>query len=314
MIDHIAYPHIIDTIFDHAPYETLVVLRSTCRAWRDLVDRLLVRQLALVKGYIPVSKLHSHHYPIPFPLAARRDLHGAVQCLDIEQSCEEWDFRPPSPILPFLSPAVVRNFGGITPFSIGDFPRGKTLVQVAHDRFTHFGSGPSRWALHLCHSVERVVVHFGRPPFGYKNRELFYCLTSLSTEVREVVLLLDTEALRASDTGQPFEGEAAEESLRLAVGRVCADRVKEVLQRVESRPPYFVIVDSAPNFAQWLADDEGASLEDAVLAHVLAAGCRWTDDEVRIVARDAIAFVSPEEYRERVGAAEYALEWEVDVP
>lgn len=318
MIDHVAYPHIIDAIFAHAPYDTLVVLRCTCRTWRDLVDRRLVRHLAIIEGYTLVSKLHSRHHPLPFPLAFRSDLHSAVQCIDIERSCEEWDFRPPCPIAPYLSPAIVRNYGGITPFSVGDFPRGKTLVQIAHDRFTHFGSGPSRWALHLCHSVERVVVHFQRPPYDYQNRELFYCLISLSTEVREVVLLLNTEDLRCrAEDGtlrmrEGYDVRSVEQSLRLAVGLVCADRVKEVLQRVESRPPNFVIVDSAPNIAEWLADEEGVTPEDAVLRHVRRVGCRWSDDEVREVARDAISFVSHAAYRDGVGAAEYELEWGVD--
>lgn len=317
MIDHIAYPHLIDLIFEHAGYGTVVSLRTTCRAWRDTVDRRLVRHLALVtKDYTPVSKFDTSGelHPLPFDLASRTDLHPFVMCLDIERGCEEWDFRPPSPILPYLHPPTIRNYGGITPFSIGDFPRAKTLVQIAHDRFTHFGSGPSRWALHLCHSVERVVVHFGHPPFGYKNRELFYCLTSLSTEVKEVVLLLDTETLRASKTERPFKDEAAEESLRKAVGRLCGERVKEVLQRVESRPPDFIVVDTAPDFAGWLASEHGVELQDAVLGHVQALGSRWPDDEVRDVAKEGIRFESHGDYRVRVGAAAYALEWDITAP
>lgn len=295
MIDYVAYPHIIDSIFAHAPYGGLVALRATCRSWRDASDRRLVRHLALVKGYSVVSKLESEHHRLPFDLASRADLHAIVHCLDVEQEAEEWDFRPPCPILPFLALPVVRNYGGITPFSVADFPRGRTLVQISHDRFTHFGSGPSRWALHLCHSVERVVVNYASPPYMHKNRELLYCLTALSTEVREVVILLDTAN----------EGEADE--LRRALGRVLADRVKEPLRRVESRPPPFVLVASG-DFPAWLAG-EGATLEDAVLKHIRADGCRWSDDEVRTVARGAISFETHEAYRARVGEAAYTLEW-----
>lgn len=296
MIDYIAYPHIIDVIFEHAPYGGLVALRATCRAWRDVADRRLVRHLALLKGYVAVAKLGSEHYRLPFNLAARTDLHSGVHCLDVEQQAEEWDFRQPCPILPFLTPPVIRNYGGITPFSVGDFPRGRTLVQIAHDRFTHFGSGPSRWALHLCHSVERVVVHYSTPPYAHKNRELLYCLTALSTEVREVVLLFDIES-------------AEEAELRSALGRVLADRVKEPLRRVESRPPPFVLVASG-DVPAWLAGED-ATLEDAVLKHVRGDGCRWSDEEVRAVARDAVSFETHDVYRARVGADAYALECEV---
>ncbi|BEJ17806.1 hypothetical protein CspHIS471_0700740 [Cutaneotrichosporon sp. HIS471] len=306
MIDSAAYPHIINSIFEYAPYGALVSLRATCRLWRDIADKRLVRHLALVKGYKAVSKMEGEHHHLafdlatrpdlhclPFDLATRPDLHHLVHCLDIEQEVEEWDWRQPDPILPFLAPAVIRNYGGITPFNVADFPRGRTLVQLAHDRFTHFGSGPSRWALHLCHSVERVVVHYATPPYGHKNRELLYCLTALSTEVREVVLLLDTEA-----------GEADE--LRLALGRILSDRVTEPLRRVETRPPPFVLVANG-DFPAWLAGEE--SLEDAVTKLVRADRCRWSEDEVRAVTRDAVSLETHEAYRARVGACAYDLEW-----
>ncbi|GMK58055.1 hypothetical protein CspeluHIS016_0500870 [Cutaneotrichosporon spelunceum] len=298
MIDSGAYPHIVDSIFEQAPSSALLALRAVCRAWRDTADRRLVRHIALVKGYKALSKMDGEHLRLPFDLATRRDLQRAVNCLDVEREVEEWDLRPPCAILPFLAPAVIRNYGGITPFNVGDFPRGRTLVQLEHDRFTHFGSGPSRWALHLCHSVERVVVDYSKPPYAHKNRELLYCLTALSTEVREVVLLLDTEA-------------GATDELRQTLATILGDRIKEPLRRIESRPPPFVLVASS-DFPAWLAGQAAGetTFEDAVVRLARGERCRWSDDELRAIAHTAVSFETHDAYRARVGAEAYDLEWQ----
>ncbi|WOO81769.1 uncharacterized protein LOC62_04G005290 [Vanrija pseudolonga] len=46
-IDHSTHPHIIDLIFAYAPASSLVVLRRTCRSFRDRVDATLFRHVAL---------------------------------------------------------------------------------------------------------------------------------------------------------------------------------------------------------------------------------------------------------------------------
>lgn len=46
-IDHTAYPRIMDLIIDSAPYASLMVLRATCKQYRDRVARVVPRHVAV---------------------------------------------------------------------------------------------------------------------------------------------------------------------------------------------------------------------------------------------------------------------------
>lgn len=52
-LDHTYYPHILDTIVEFAPHDSLLVLRSTCHSLRAQVDDMLAYHLVAPDGYVP---------------------------------------------------------------------------------------------------------------------------------------------------------------------------------------------------------------------------------------------------------------------
>lgn len=49
-IDHLAYPHIIDLIWDHMSYPALIAASQTCRAWRDRCAPVLAQHVSIRKA------------------------------------------------------------------------------------------------------------------------------------------------------------------------------------------------------------------------------------------------------------------------
>lgn len=54
VIDAESFPHIMDAIFRHAPYKSLLALRGASKKYRDMVDRRLAEHVVLF-GKVPVS-------------------------------------------------------------------------------------------------------------------------------------------------------------------------------------------------------------------------------------------------------------------
>lgn len=72
-IDYLGYPHIIDVLFDHCSRPALIALRGACKLWKARADDLLARHISLstcpegdmvVEAYDPLSPFGN---PAPLP-------------------------------------------------------------------------------------------------------------------------------------------------------------------------------------------------------------------------------------------------------
>lgn len=77
MIDHLSFPHIVDAVFESAPFESLVIMTAVCRGWRS-------RALAQIGHLYIDMDSNTYRYPFSIPLAI-----AARQCrlLDIDTGC-----------------------------------------------------------------------------------------------------------------------------------------------------------------------------------------------------------------------------------
>lgn len=81
------YPDLIDRIFEHAPYESLLVLRATCKSWRARSDNLLLKEV-IIKS--PPNAKSSAQWiattpngPIPRQIKRPQELYKTVQHLSV---------------------------------------------------------------------------------------------------------------------------------------------------------------------------------------------------------------------------------------
>ena len=77
MIDHLSFPHIVDAVFESAPFESLDIMSAVCRGWRS-------RALAQIGHLYIDMDSNTYRYPFSIPLAI-----AARQCrlLDIDTGC-----------------------------------------------------------------------------------------------------------------------------------------------------------------------------------------------------------------------------------
>ncbi|KAL1412285.1 hypothetical protein Q8F55_000029 [Vanrija albida] len=171
VLDHTAYPDIVDAVIAFADERSLVALRTASRAFRDRVDALLLPHVAIDLTHVPDIHLVSASTGARLPFCP-----GKVSCADVHAS--------PLPgagaqLQPFTSVRTLRRVGsGVTSDLDLDVPQVTTLVDYydLHEvRAVMDGPLPSL-EYYPFSGLQRYVLHLrvdaGSRPVGHMH-ELF---------------------------------------------------------------------------------------------------------------------------------------------
>lgn len=127
MLDHSAYPGIIDLIIQVAPFPSLLALRRTSKSFRDLVDRRLLTHVELQYhdgGELSLRTVGGTHHRLPFK----------PELVHIADQVSETPYpRQPHPYAAFTQLRTLRRHGdAIAADDAGLFPQVDTLVDFIH--------------------------------------------------------------------------------------------------------------------------------------------------------------------------------------
>ncbi|GMK58056.1 hypothetical protein CspeluHIS016_0500880 [Cutaneotrichosporon spelunceum] len=124
-LDRTAFPHIFDTVFKYAPYESLLILRATCSELRDHVDEVLLHHI-VVRAPVSTSLIGRLLGTLATPPSCVRSVLGrmpradwsldghladAVRVVDIDHADGPWDLGGVDELRRLQHVAVVRYRG-----------------------------------------------------------------------------------------------------------------------------------------------------------------------------------------------------------
>ncbi len=124
-LDRTAFPHIFETVFKYAPYESLLVLRATCSELRDQVDEVLLHHI-VVRAPAGTSLIGRLLGTLATPPSSVRSVLGrmprtdwsldehlaeAVRVVDIDRADGNWDLGEVDELRRIPNVAVVRFRG-----------------------------------------------------------------------------------------------------------------------------------------------------------------------------------------------------------
>ncbi|CAK9783662.1 hypothetical protein CC85DRAFT_292081 [Cutaneotrichosporon oleaginosum] len=152
VIDHTAYPQIMDIIFGAASGPLLVAFRATCRTYRDRVKAVLAKHLALTDTHLLSALSRTPHRPCFPPAALDCFEHFALQpSPHVADAAGAPILRirdAPLTVIDAIAPSTVVVYGWLR-------PKGEELPEA---RLMMLGSSRRRSPVEHCSTVRKVVI------------------------------------------------------------------------------------------------------------------------------------------------------------